>query len=308
MDSTNPFYKQVSLLVELLPIIGKQSCFALKGGTAINLFLRNLPRLSVDIDLAYLPLSDREYALREIDNGLRVISNEIKKSLPSTSVIAHPNPKTGTLFKLNVKRADAVVKIEVTPVLRGAVFKEERHSVCSTVEEHFGFAEIQMLNFNDIYAGKICAALDRQHPRDLYDILVLLNNEGLSRELIIAFLVYLVSHNRPMAELLSPRSHPINNIFDSEFLGMTVEEVKLTTLEKTLPRLVKELHKNLTSNDKRFLLSFKKGDPDWGYLGLEHIEQLPSIRWKLFNLNKMNKKKRLEAIRNLEDVLDRMEE
>ena len=70
MDSTNPFYKQVSLLVRLLPIIGQQPCFALKGGTALNLFVRNLPRLSVDIDLAYILTADRAQALAEIDKKL----------------------------------------------------------------------------------------------------------------------------------------------------------------------------------------------------------------------------------------------
>ncbi len=51
--ANNPFTEQVRLLVALLPRVAKQECFALKGGTAINMFLRDMPRLSVDIDLAY---------------------------------------------------------------------------------------------------------------------------------------------------------------------------------------------------------------------------------------------------------------
>lgn len=54
------------------------SCFALKGGTAINLFVRNLPRLSVDIDLAYLPMNNRQQALDEIDTALKTIAIEIE--------------------------------------------------------------------------------------------------------------------------------------------------------------------------------------------------------------------------------------
>ncbi len=88
MDSTNPFYKQVGLLVQLLPIVGQQRCFALKGGTAINLFVRDLPRLSVDIDLAYLPMTDRDQALTEIDAALKAIAAEIRQRLPDCTVTA----------------------------------------------------------------------------------------------------------------------------------------------------------------------------------------------------------------------------
>ena len=303
MDSTNPFYKQVSLLVQLLPIVGQQACFALKGGTAINLFVRNLPRLSVDIDLAYLPMADRDQALFEIDQALTAIAEDIRQRLSEVKVTMQANPQTGTLLKLKIASNDATVKIEVTPVLRGSVYEAEIRSVSPRVEEHFGYAEVPLLSFNDIYAGKICAALDRQHPRDLYDTMQLLDKEGISRALIIAFLVYLIGHNRPMTELLAPRAKPITDIYEAEFKGMTFDEVSLEVLETTLPRLVETLHASLTDADKAFLLSFKKGKPDWRHLGLDHIELLPSVRWKLLNLGKMSKKKRQQAIGNLEAVL-----
>ena len=303
MDSTNPFYKQVRLLVQLLPIVGQQSCFALKGGTAINLFVRNLPRLSVDIDLAYIPMTDRAHALSEINQALKTIAKEIERRFSGLDVLAQPNPLTGTLLKLNIADTDAIVKIEVTPVLRGAVYEAEIDHFSPRVEEHFGYAEIPLLSFNDLYAGKICATLDRQHPRDLYDTLLLLNNEGLSDKLVVAFMVYLISHNRPMAELLAPRQKPIAEIYEAEFKGMTFDEVDLSILEVTLPRLVKELHSRLTPEDKAFLLSFKQGQPNWDHLGIQHIEQLPSVRWKLLNLDRMDKAKRHEAIGNLEAVL-----
>jgi len=66
----NPYYQQVVLLLDVLPIVGQETCFALKGGTAINLFVRNLPRLSVDIDLTYLPVQDRTTSLREVGSAL----------------------------------------------------------------------------------------------------------------------------------------------------------------------------------------------------------------------------------------------
>jgi len=303
MDSNNPFYKQVSLLVQLLPIVGQQACFALKGGTAINLFVRDMPRLSVDIDLAYLPMVERHQALAEIDSALKAIAAETELRLPGINVITQPNPQTGTLLKLNIASYDAKVKVEVTPVLRGAVYEAETCRVRPSVEEHFGFAEVSLLSFNDLYAGKLCATLDRQHPRDLYDALLLLDNEGISRELVVAFLVYLMGHNRPMAELLAPRKKPLADMYESEFKGMTFDDVGVEVLEATLPRLVEMLHTSLTDDDKAFLLSYKEGTPDWEHLGIPHIERLPSVRWKLLNLDKMDKKKRIEAIGNLEVVL-----
>ncbi len=175
MDSTNPFYKQVSLLVQLLHIVEQQPCFALKGGTAINLFVRNLPRLSVDINLAYIPMAERDQALTEIDLALKAIAREAQHRLTGVNVSAQPHPQTGTLLKLKIEGTDAVVKIEVTPVLRGSVYEPETRSVSSLVEERFGYVELPLLSFNDLYAGKICATLDRQHPRDLYDTLLLLD-------------------------------------------------------------------------------------------------------------------------------------
>lgn len=306
MDSNSPFYKQVSLLVQTLPIVGQQACFVLKGGTAINLFVRDLPRLSVDVDLAYLPMNDRDQALAEIDRALRAIAEEVMQRFPWINVSLQPNQQTGTLLKLKIASPDAIVKIEVTPVLRGAVYEAETRAVRPSVEEWFGFAEVPLLSFNDLYAGKLCATLDRQHPRDLFDTLLLLDNEGISRELVVAFLVYLISHNRPMSELLSPRAKPLAELYEAEFKGMAFEAVDVEVLEATLPRLVKTLHAELTDEDRAFLLAFKQGVPDWTYLGIPHIEQLPSVRWKIQNLENLkqkNKKKHTEAIGKLEAVL-----
>ena len=303
MDLNNPFYKQVRLLVQILPMVGRQSCFALKGGTAINLFVRDMPRLSVDIDLAYLPMAARDEALAEIDHGLKIVAAEGMRCLPGIKVAAQPNPQTGTLLKLNISSSDAIVKVEVTPVLRGAVYAAEVCTVRPSVEARFGFAEVPLLSFNDLYAGKVCATLDRQHPRDLYDTFLLLDHEGINRELMVAFIVYLMGHNRPMAELLAPRAKPLAALYASEFQGMAVDEVGVEVLEATLPRLIEAIHANLTDDDRAFLLAFKEGRADWDYLVLPHIKQLPSVRWKLLNLEKMGKSKRIEAIGNLEAVL-----
>ncbi len=174
MEANSPYTKQVRLLVSLLPSVAKQTCFALKGGTAINLFLRDMPRLSVDIDLAYLPVADRDSSLAGIDMALGAIAEDIEMHIPHTQVKAVVLKGTGMYFKLLVWQGDTNVKVEVTPVLRGSVYPSENRRISARAENTFGFASMTLLSFEDLFAGKICAALDRQHPRDLYDVYWLL--------------------------------------------------------------------------------------------------------------------------------------
>jgi hypothetical protein len=117
MEQKNPFSEQVRLLVSLLPQVAKQECFALKGGTALNLFIRDMPRLSVDIDLAYLPVQDRDTSLAAIDEALMKIGTAIEKLVPGSITRAQLLKGTNKCIKLMVVKGRTTVKIEVTPVL-----------------------------------------------------------------------------------------------------------------------------------------------------------------------------------------------
>src|ERR1700675_2729843 len=86
MPFLDTYRKQVALLVRILPLIAEEACFALKGGTAINLFVRNMPRLSVDVDLTYLPLLPRAESLAAIDAAMKRIAKRIRKGLPGVTV------------------------------------------------------------------------------------------------------------------------------------------------------------------------------------------------------------------------------
>ena len=151
---------QVGLLVSAIPIVADEPDFALKGGTAINLFCRDMPRLSVDIDLTYVPLHDRETALANIDAAFDRIVERARKSLRGVDAQRISGGGDGDTRVL-LRSADAEVKIEVSPVLRGTVKAPHTMRVTDAVEEAFGFAEMSVLSFEDLYAGKICAALDR---------------------------------------------------------------------------------------------------------------------------------------------------
>lgn len=295
------YVRQVALLVEVLPLVDNEEIFALKGGTAINLFDRPLPRLSVDIDLVYLPSGGYDEARAAITASLQRIASSAE-TVGLQPVLSSPTQ----LRLLAPQRAQVVV--EVTPVLRGTVFPTERRAVVQEVEDRFGYAEIAVVSRADLYAGKIVAALDRQHPRDLFDVHHLLCTDGLGRDLVRAVVVYLCSHNRTIHELLAPNRKDLRQEFEQAFVGMTAEPVALETLLDARERLINELGAALTDGDREFLLSFKRGSPRWDMLGLPHVTELPAIRWKQQNLVALaarDAKKHAELCGNLDRVLAR---
>jgi len=302
MDRSSIYYKQVQLLMQVLPFVAKQACFALKGGTAINLFVREFPRLSVDIDLVYLPMKARDEALDEICEALDVISADLKTAFKDAEITEAYKSKRDSL-RLIVARNGVQIKVELSPVLRGTVYEPRLMEVCEAVEEEFGYVEVPVVALADLYAGKICAALDRQHPRDLFDVKWLLENEGLTDDIRKAFLVYLSSHNRPMAELLKPQYKELSAIYAGEFANMAETDVPLEELAAVRERLVELIHQGLTESEKGFLLSFKSREPDWALLGLDGVSELPAIKWKQINLAKMSENKHKLALEKLKGIL-----
>jgi predicted nucleotidyltransferase component of viral defense system len=303
MPVAERYRAQAALLVRVLPFVAAEQCFALKGGTAINLFIRDMPRISVDLDLTYLPVADRNASLEAIDAAMRRISAAIGGGLRGARVHQTSLKDENCVTRLDVGLDGAQVRIEVTPVLRGCVYDPELRSVSERVEEEFGFGEIQVVSFADLYAGKIVAALDRQHPRDLFDVRDLLAHEGINEDLRRAFIVYLVSSNRPFAELLAPTRIDIAQEFARGFDGMTDTRVTIDDLIGAREQLIAEIVSKMPADHKKFLVSLKKGTPEWKLLGVEGAEALPAVRWRLENLAKLNKKKNDALIDRLREVL-----
>ena len=302
MDRQSHYYRQVQLLLQIIPFVAQHDCFALKGGTAINLFVRDFPRLSVDIDLVFLPMMDRQEALQTIKDNLNTLAVNITEQIVHTRVTSSFQDKADAL-RLLVERDGVQIKIELSPVLRGAVYEPQIISVCEAVEDEFGFAEIAVVSFEDLYAGKICAALDRQHPRDLFDIKQLLDNEGITDRLRKALLVYIISHPRPITELLKPHFKDISNIYEGEFRNMAEHDIPLAALANAREQLVNIINNELTQEEQKFLLSFKSREPDWSLLGLPNIDKLPAVRWKLQNIGKMSPQKHADAYHQLKKRL-----
>lgn len=303
MNRQSHYYRQVQLLLRIIPFVAQHDCFALKGGTAINLFVRDFPRLSVDIDLVFLPMMERNEALQTIKSNLETLASTITANIDNTRVVRAFQDKSDAL-RLLVERDNVQIKIELSPVLRGTVYAPQVMPVSGAVEDEFGFAEMPVVSFAYLYAGKICAALDRQHPRDLFDVKQLLDNEGLIDELRKALLVYIICHPRPIAELLRPNFKDISGVYEGEFQNMADQDIPQAELEAIREQLVRLINSSLMTQERSFLLSFKNRTPDWSLLELSGINQLPAVRWKMQNLAKMNPEKHAEAYHRLQHILE----
>jgi len=300
------FYKQADLLISILPQITRETDFVLHGGTAINFFVRNMPRLSVDIDLTYLPVSSRVETMKAISEQLKTISKNIYATMPSVQIEEKTEAPDRLIMKLFVKRQNATVKIEPNQVIRGSLFGCEVKDLCNRAEDVFEkFVTTKTMSFPELYGSKMCAALDRQHPRDIFDIMLLLENEGITNQVRKAFLVYLISHNRPISELLSPNFKDMKPVFEKEFAGMTSIEVKYKDLESVRKTLVEEISNRITADERAFLISFKEKDPKWDLLGVDGAQDMPAVKWKLTNLAKMEDNKHKRAVDQLKRVIDK---
>jgi len=298
------YFRQAELLLRVIPFVAKESVFALKGGTAINFFVRDLPRISVDIDLVYLPVGERESSLADISSALVRISRDIESRVPGAKVTPRKTGGSDLLTGLFVQGQGASVKIEPNLVLRGSVYPPARRVISPKAAEVFEVSvECPILGENELYAGKICAALDRQHPRDFFDIMMLHKYSSFNADIRKAFVVYLISHDRPMVEILNPGFADIRPVFETEFQGMTLEEVTCEDLEKTREELVSLIARELTVAERQFIVSVKEGTPRWELMGIEGIENMPAVRWKLLNIGRMSPSKHKKAVRKLRDYL-----
>jgi len=298
------YFKQAELLLRIIPLIDREAVFALKGGTAINFFARDIPRISVDIDLVYIPLGERDLSLREISTTLLRISHDVESRIPGTKVFFKKIKGSDFFSGLFVQRQETMVKIEPNLVIRGSVYPPERRVLSPKASDYFEISvECQILSEDELYAGKICAALDRQHPRDLFDIMMLLKYGNFSAAMRKAFVVYLISHDRPMIEVLNPGFGDIRPVFETEFQGMTLEAVTCEDLEKTREELVSMIASELTIQEKQFIVSIKEGMPQWELIGIEGVENLPAVKWKLLNIGRMHPTKHKKAVRKLRDYL-----
>ncbi len=289
------------LLVEVAPIVFESGTFALKGGSAINLFLREMPRLSVDLDLVF---TDHKLSREEALETIQSRPSEAKSRLDQKGLVVRiVNNKSTGETKLLIRRGHISVKIEVNTVIRGVIHPPQRMSLTASASEALmADLELPVLSPEDIYGGKLVAAMDRQHPRDLFDVMELFAHGGITPEIRQAFIAYLISHNRPAHEVLFPRSKDIVLAFQETFSELTVNPVTLEQLLAVRGKLFQELPASLDRNQRKFLRTFTRAEPNWSLIGIPHLNQLPAVRWKLQNLQLLAKTNPAK-LRHLEKAL-----
>ncbi len=296
------YKKQVALLLQILPEVAAEKSFALHGGTAINLFELDMPRLSVDIDLTFTTIGERDKDLQKIRLLLEELKERIQKRIPtitfSDPIVASEN------LKINCATKDATVKIEVNQINRGLIASARLMPLCEKAQEEFdSFCEVPVVSTEQLWGGKIIAALDRQHPRDLFDINNMLTTVGFTDDIKKGFIFFLLCSKRPIHEVLNPQLINQKAVFDNQFEGMTEQSFTYIEYEAVRKLLVENILQNLTEDDKKFLLAFAKGEPNWNNVD---YSTYPAVKWKLLNINKLktsNPEKFKEQIALLEQQI-----
>jgi len=280
----NNIYKEkVKLLLQVLPLVMEEECFAVHGGTAINLFVNDLPRLSVDIDLTYIPLEDRATSIIHIREALARIANRASKLLKGVRVIPRLD-----ICKLTCEYHGHQVKIEVNQTKRGIVGGDPLiMPLCLKAQEMFE-AEVfaQIVPLTQLYGGKIAAALSRQHPRDLFDVKYMKIS---MEEAKYGLMFCLLGSDRPIHESFAPTLISQKEAMVNQFSGMSELPFTYADYEETRSRLIEQVKNLMTEEDKRFLISFEQGEPLWDDSPYKAFAHYPSVKWKLLNLEKLAK-------------------
>jgi predicted nucleotidyltransferase component of viral defense system len=261
--------------------------------------VRNMPRLSVDIDLTYLPIEDRKDSLQNISDGLSRINENILTILPKAKISLVEETS-----KLLIAHQGAQIKLEVNQTNRGALHDPKILPLCEKAQEEFeAFCEVPVVGMGQLYGGKICAALDRQHPRDLFDVKYFLENTEFTDEHREGLLLAILSSNRPLEELLYPNYLDQRAALVNQFEGMANEPFSYEDFEKARENLIETIHGSLTDDDKAFLISIQSLQSDWS---IYNFERFPSIQWKLQNLLRLKENNPEKYKRQLPDLKNRL--
>lgn len=275
------YRKKVELLLRILPFVTDEECFAVHGGTAINLFVKNLNRLSVDIDLTYIPLENRQFSLNHINEALMRIADKTRRSFRDIRIIPRLD-----ICKITCERQGCQVKIEVNQTKRGLVCGVAKlYPLCEKAQAMFGMeVDARIVSLPQLYGGKISAALSRQHPRDLFDVMQMDIPLSAVKEGII---FCLLGSDRPIHESFSPNLINQRDAMENQFAGMSDISFSYKEFEKTRDNLIKGVNDIMSETDKRFLVGFeelaiKRDDSPYSVF-LDY----PSVKWKIQNLQKL---------------------
>jgi hypothetical protein len=294
------YRQQLELLLRIIPALSDIESFAIHGGTAINLYVLDFPRYSVDVDITYTPIKPREESFAEIHKNLSILKEKINTIIPNVAVSEKPN-------KIYCSQRDIMVKVEVSGTKRGLIEPYEIRPLCEKAQNEFETAnKAKIVSLSQLYGGKITAALDRQHPRDLFDVKLMFDFISDFEQIEKGFLYCLLGGDRPIIESLSPNRIDQQETMIKQFSGMTDIPFSYSDYEETREKLIDFINSNLTQQDKEFLIAFEAGNDLLQFVEYHEYLKFPSVQWKLQNINKLkeiNPIKHRESVKKLANYL-----
>lgn len=294
------YRQQVELLLRIIPTLEDIESFAIHGGTAINLYILDLPRYSVDVDLTYIPIKAREDSFADIHKNLVIIKEKVKTVIPDIVITEKPN-------KIYCTRRGVMVKIEVSGTKRGLIEPALIKPLCDAAQNEFETAnKARIVSISQLYGGKITAALDRQHPRDLFDVKLMFDFITNFDQVKRGFLYCLLGGDRPIIESVQPNRVDHQETLVKQFAGMTKIPFSYNDYEETREKLIDLINSNLRLQDKEFLIAFECGEELSRYTEYQEYLRFPSVQWKMQNISKLktiNPAKRRKSVEKLEGFL-----
>ena len=267
--------------MRILPFVTDEDCFAIHGGTAINLFVKNLYRLSVDIDVTYIPIEDRNTSLELINESLVRIADRVKHRFRDVRVIPRLD-----ISKITCESRGCQVKIEVNQTKRGLVCGEATLlPLCRKAQSLFGMeVDARIVSMPQLYGGKISVALSRQHPRDLFDVKQM---DIPLADVKDGLIFCLLGSDRPIHESFAPNFIDQHEAMERQFYGMSEIPFGYTDFEETREKLIVDVNSVMTEEDRLFLIGFEELSVDWENTPYSSFREYPSVKWKMQNLQKL---------------------
>ena len=300
MDQGADYERQCALLVRVLPVLGKESRLALYGGTAINFFLLDSPRLSVDLDLKYAVSESYRDAQAGIRDALQRICDGMKRSHPGTGC-----ELDGARMALRSADDVAGIKVEVNPVDVGSAFANQYRRLSAAVAGKYRIEPmaVQLLSTAEIYAGKVAAMLERTHLRDLYDVQIM--NPGIwdSEEFWSALVLSLVmGRQRDPHKLFEDAGHAAGEDEYRQFEPMMRVRFSRAELERAGVLTRRRVVGQMPDSHRRLLVDAFLSRPDWSAAGID-IANLPGLLWRMEQIDRMPGRRREEIVASLRRAL-----
>lgn len=297
----------MAMVLDTLPSVIQVDSFALKGGTAINLFEQPLPRFSVDIDIQYLPQED---TYEEAHKNLSKAMNEIAARVQTNTNYRANRVMPHRLRIVSSHNQNIQIKVETNPITRGHLLETRLMDILvpDTITGNFGveLPTTPVLSRAELYGGKLVAAMSRQNPRDFYDLHKLLESDGgINHEIGAMFLVLALSAPRSIGKLLNPPSDMMTiEQYETLIEPMMIDHASHGDLCKSFNRCKIMVQQQLTPDRQEFLLSFVNLEPNWELFEYPEAQNLPAIRFRLSNLAKAAVEVRNSMVRELESIFE----